>query len=136
MHWCPHCRSDAPKIQALYNQFRDNLKLRIVTVNLDQKHDLIDQFIKTHQVTYPVILAAEQAAAPDGVNLPELYQVTGFPVTYLIDGQGIIRYKAVGSFAESDVDLATKVNDLLSKSSKEAQQRPPDFSRTTRLAQH
>lgn len=117
VHWCPHCRSDAPKIQALYNQFRDNPKVRILTVNLDQDRALVDRFINEHQVSYPVILAAEQASGSSGVDLPQLYQVTGFPVTYLIDAQGIIRYKARGSFAESGVDLAARVAALLSTDS-------------------
>lgn len=111
VHWCPHCRSDAPKIQALYNQFRDNPKVQVLTVSLDEKRTDTERFINDHQVTYPVILASEQTE--QGMNLPELYQVNGFPLTYLIDAQGTIRHKTSGSFVESHQDLSTLLAQLL-----------------------
>ncbi len=114
VQWCPHCRSDAPKIQALYDQYRDNPAVKIVTVNLDQKRADVDAFVKEHRINYPVIAAAEQASKPDGANLPELYQINAFPVTYLIDAQGVIRQKFRGSFSESGVDLAVLVTQLTS----------------------
>ena len=114
VNWCPHCRSDAPKVQALYNQFRDNPNVQLLTVNLDDDRKVVERFIKEHQVTYPVILAAEQAAAPDGIDLPALYQITGFPVTYLIDAKGIVRHKVSGSFVESGQDLGALISALLS----------------------
>ena len=115
VHWCPHCRSDAPKVQALYDQFRENPNVQILTVNLDDDRTVLDQFVKEHQVTYPVISASEQAAAAGGANLPELYEVSGFPVTYLIDAHGTIRHKVSGSFVESKVDVAKLVTELLAK---------------------
>ena len=113
VHWCPHCRSDAPQIQAVYDQFHDHPGVRVLTVNLDQERARIDQFIQEHHVTYPVIFAAEQATQPGGVNLTELYQITGFPVTYLIDAQGVIRQKFTGSFSESGNDLKALVAKLV-----------------------
>lgn len=111
--WCPHCRSDAPKIQALYDQFRDNAKVQIVTVNLEDERAKIDAFVAAHHVTYPVVAAQEQGAKARGVNLPQLYQITGFPVTFVIDAQGVIRQKTTGSFVETRVDLASHVAALL-----------------------
>ena len=64
-------------------------------------------------MTYPVIFAEEQATAPNGVDLPGLYQIQVFPVTYLIDQQQIIRRKLIGSFVESGVDLDASITELL-----------------------
>jgi len=113
IHWCPHCRSDAPKIQALYDQYRENPKVQVITVSLDERRAEIDQFIKEHRMTYPVVSAAEQKTAPGGANLPQLYEITGFPITFLIDAQGIIRKKYVGSFVELNEDLAPQITELL-----------------------
>ena len=113
VHWCPHCRTDAPKVQALYDQFRDNPNVQVLTVNLDDDRAVLDQFVKEHQVTYPVTSAAEQAAVSDGVNLQKLYEVNGFPLTYLIDAQGTIRYKISGSFVEANQDVGKLVTELL-----------------------
>ena len=113
--WCPHCRSDAPRVQALYDQYRDDGNVRVVTVDLDRERAPLDRFIKEHQVTFPVIHAADQAATPHGVDVPELYQVTGFPITYVIDQQGVIRRKISGSFVETGVDLAALIQELLAQ---------------------
>ena len=118
--WCPHCRSDAPKIQALHDQFRDNPRVQLVTVNLEQDRTKLEAFVQQHHVTYPIIFAAEQAAAPNGINLPDLYQISGFPVTFIIDDQGIIRHKTTGSFVEIRVDVASYVSALLTKSNAES----------------
>jgi len=113
VHWCPHCRSDQSQIQALFDKFHDSAAIQLVTVNMDQERDKVDEFMKEQHITYPVIIAQDVAAAPNGVNIPELYQVRGFPVTYLIDAQGIIRKKIVGSFVESKQDLAAAIQELL-----------------------
>ncbi len=115
VHWCPHCRSDAPQIQALYNQYRGNPSVRIITVNLDQQREKVDAFIKEHQATYPIVMDAE-ASKSSGVKLHELYQVRGFPVTFLIDGQGIIRHKLSGSFVETGEELGDTIQQMLTQS--------------------
>lgn len=112
VQWCPHCRSDAPQIQALYEAYKDNPDVRILAINLDKKREKVDAFVKDRQVGYPVIMAADQKAA--GSDLTRLYQITGFPITFLIDGQGIIRYKKRGSFAEGKVDLKAVIDRMLS----------------------
>ena len=71
---------------------------------------MAEQFVREHHATYPVIVAAEQ----QGMDLPALYQVAGFPITYLIDARGTIRKKVSGSFVESHVDLGAEVEALLS----------------------
>ncbi len=114
VHWCPHCRSDAPKLQALTDQFQVTPTVRILTVNLDQERAKLDEFLKERHVTYPVIAAAEEAARPHGLDLPQLYQVHGFPLTYLIDAHGIIRQKIFGSFVESGVDVGEKLAQMVS----------------------
>lgn len=109
--WCPHCRSDAPKLQALHEQFRQVPGVQFLTVNLDQDRNALEAFIKERQPAYPVVVASDQAA--HGTDLPGLYQVKSFPVTYLIDAQGIIQQKLTGSFVESGLDLEAKVAGLL-----------------------
>lgn len=116
VQWCPHCRTDAPKVQALHDRYRDNPAVRVVTINMDDKRADLDRFIAEHHATYPVIFSAAHAVGPDGRTLPDLYQVTGFPVTLLIDQQGIIRHKFNGSFTESGKDLEALVAGMLGTS--------------------
>ena len=127
VQWCPHCRSDAPKIQALYDAYRENPRVKVVTVNLDRQRADLDAFIRQRQVTYPVISAAEQARAAKPVDLTGLYQISGFPMTYVIDAQGIIRHKFSGSFAESGKDVRALIAEMIASpraSATDSAQRP------------
>ena len=113
VQWCPHCRSDAKGIQALYDRFHDNPRVQILSINLDRERALAERFVQEHHATYPVVSAAEQAKAPGGVDLTERYQIAAFPVTYLIDAQGVIRQKIMGSFAETGRDVGAMIERLL-----------------------
>ncbi len=115
--WCPYCQKDAPKVQATYDQLRDNPSVRILTVSLDQERAKLDQFVQERKVTYPVIFNTEAAAVQGGTDLKTLYEVNGFPVTYVIDQQGVIRRKLNGSFVMASVDLSAYVTELLPKAS-------------------
>ena len=108
--WCPHCRHDAPQIQALYDRLHENSDVQIITVSLDEKREAIDRFIQEHHTTYPVIDSGGEAVASGKIDLAEIYQVSGFPVTFLIDGKGRIYKKITGSFTESGLDLEALVD--------------------------
>jgi len=100
--WCPFCQADQPKIQALADQSQGRSGVRVLSVSLDRERAKAETFVKERHITYPVILAAAQ---PNGVELTDLYQITGFPVTYVIDAEGIIRHKVSGSVVKAGVDL-------------------------------
>ena len=111
--WCPFCRADQPVIQQLADRFKNDGRMRMMTVSLDEKREALDQFMTEHHVTYPVISAKEQLSTANGVDLPSLYQINGFPVTYLIDGQGMIQHKIGGSFVKGNVDLPALIDKLV-----------------------
>lgn len=118
VHWCPHCRSDSPHVQAIYEQYKNDPNVKVVTVNLDdaKQKKKVEALIKDKNLTFPVVMTDDpvnQAAASKPIQ--ELYQITGFPVTFLIDGQGIIRYKRRGSFSEGGEDLEGEIQKLLTQ---------------------
>ncbi len=122
--WCPHCQSDAPELQALYERFRHNPEVQFITVSLDREHAVVEQFVTERHLTYPVIIAAEQAAVRGQVDLVALYQVNAFPVTYLIDEEGVIRQKIMGSFAESGSHLGEQILAMVAKRRGSVQHNP------------
>lgn len=110
--WCPYCRTDAPKIEELHDQFKDRPEVQVVTVSLDQDRTKLSQFMEEHKVTYPVILAQDAKQA----DLAKLYEIAAFPVTFVIDAGGIIRHKVSGSFVKSNLDLQSLLTRLLPSS--------------------
>ncbi len=114
VHWCPHCRSDAPQIQALYDQYKEDPNVRVITINLDKEKEKVQSVVAERAITYPVVMVFDPANYTSESNaIHALYQVNGFPATFLIDSQGIIRYKRSGSFVEGHEDLKAEIQKLL-----------------------
>ena len=113
--WCPHCRSDLPLVQNLYNRYHDK-GLRVLGLSIDQDPAKLRPFVKQRQMSYPIISVVEQAQKT-GVDLAELYQAEGVPAYFLVDTQGRIRRTFTGSVTEGyRVALDGPVQQLLGTS--------------------
>ncbi len=116
VHWCPHCRSDAPQIEAIYDRYKDDPTVKVITVNLDKQKQKVESVVKERNMLYPVVMAFDPANhSAESEDIQDLYQITGFPATFLIDGQGVIRFKRRGSFAEGHEDLKAEIEKLLAQ---------------------
>lgn len=88
--WCIPCRTEMPSIQRLHESFADH-GLKVVAVSVDQpgfEQDIRD-FVAEYGLTFEVL------HDPRG-NIVKQYQVTGYPETFIIDGNGVIRRKHIG----------------------------------------
>ena len=91
--WCPHCRSDLPKMKEMYAQDRQK-GLELVTISVDQNPADLKNLVAKEQVSYPVILSKDY---PD---IPEQYEMQGIPAYYLVDAKGVIVKTWSGSITE------------------------------------
>ena len=82
--WCPTCQGKLPQLQQVQQRFGGR-QVVIVSVSLDDDPQALRRFLQTHALPYAVIEDAAQRPSVAG-----LYQVDGFPTTYLIDRQGLI----------------------------------------------
>jgi cytochrome c biogenesis protein CcmG, thiol:disulfide interchange protein DsbE len=81
--FCEACRTETPLLQRTY-QANQSKGLVILGVDQGEQNDAITQYDKEYGLTYPLL--------PDPLqNLNHAYGVTGLPVSYFIDGQGVIR---------------------------------------------
>ncbi len=81
--FCEACRTETPLLQRTYEACQGQ-GLMILGVDQGEQNDAITQYGKDYGLTYPLL--------PDPLqNLNRAYGVTGLPVSYFIDGQGIIR---------------------------------------------
>ena len=87
--WCPSCQEEMPTMEKLYKQFKAR-GLEIVAVSIDQRKADVANFVKRHELTFPVLLD------PDG-KVAQAYRVTKIPTHYFIDRKGVIRSREVGS---------------------------------------
>lgn len=94
--WCGPCRVEMPSIQNLYNSI-DQDKIAFVMLSLDQEelHPKIVQYIKDKEFTFPVYLPASP--------LPKLLRVNSIPTTFIISPDGKVKSKKMGA-ANYDTD--------------------------------
>lgn len=83
---CAPCIQETPGLLALHH---DQPDLAILAVSIDEDPDSYTRFIQRHHVDLITVRDPEQAAA-------KLYHTDGWPETYIIDRQGIVRRKLVG----------------------------------------
>jgi cytochrome c biogenesis protein CcmG/thiol:disulfide interchange protein DsbE len=101
--WCPPCVEELPSLMVM--QERTKTKgIVVLGVSIDVDGDAYHSFLKLHGINFMTVRDPEQKVAM-------LYGTTGWPETYVIDRQGVLRRKFVGA-----VDWTSpEVLDFLSK---------------------
>lgn len=74
--WCPHCNNEAPIISELESQYED---LRVVMVGIDGRDDpgKVRDFVEEYGIEGPAVYQP---------SLGQTYQVSGYPTTYVLNG--------------------------------------------------
>ncbi len=96
--WCPACRENIGPMKELHDRFAD--KIRIIAPSSEQGRKSVARFVSANHIPYQVAFATRQ--------LLENYRVSAIPVTMLIDGRGIIRYRHLGRISTEETAGAIK----------------------------
>ena len=92
--WCVSCRDEHPVLLALAKRG----VVPILGLNYKDKGDDANAWLK--QFGNPYDLSAVDADGRIGID----YGVYGVPETYLIDAEGVIRYKQIGPLTQAILD--------------------------------
>jgi peroxiredoxin len=89
--WCGPCRIEMPSIQRLYADLAPR-GLKVVAVSVDQPgaEALIKGFVREYGLTFDVLHDPSE-------EIGKRYQVNGYPQTYVIGKDGVIRKKELGA---------------------------------------
>jgi cytochrome c biogenesis protein CcmG/thiol:disulfide interchange protein DsbE len=89
--WCGPCRSEMPSLEKLHQELGPK-GLKIVAVSIDNPgmESAISDFKKELGLTFEVLYA------PDG-KIQYDYQATGFPETFIIGRDGVIRKRVIAA---------------------------------------
>jgi cytochrome c biogenesis protein CcdA/peroxiredoxin len=98
--WCGPCRKEMPDLEALYQQYHDQ-GFTVLAVNNMETAAQIDGFAKELGLSFPLLLD-EKAA----VQL--LYNVLGYPTSYLIGRDGAIAGRYLGELDAASFETALK----------------------------
>lgn len=103
--WCPPCRAEMPALEKVHNEFKGQ-GLVLIGLNLtsqDSEKDVVD-FVQEFGLSFPVALDR------DG-TVQRQYKISGYPTTFFIDQEGIIRSVVVGGPMSAAL-IQSKVEDL------------------------
>jgi cytochrome c biogenesis protein CcmG/thiol:disulfide interchange protein DsbE len=80
----------------------------VLAISFKEPEDLVKDFQKEFNLSFPVLFDSEG-------KLAEKYQITGHPVTFLIDRKGLLVGKVLGERDWSSAETKALVTDLLSE---------------------
>jgi len=105
--WCHPCRDEIPELQAIHEQYAARgLELVGVSVDTESADDAIRAFMRDFRMTYPVWRdPAERVSAQ--------FHIVGVPATFLIDREGVLRWRKTGPIQPGDATLRKALEQAL-----------------------
>ena len=103
--WCEPCRQEMPSIQRLRDKFAGKA-FAAFAVNVDEPEARVRTFIKQSGLDLPVLLDTNKTVTRN-------WGVRVLPVTFLVDREGRVRYRAVGDLDWSDEKIVGVISQLI-----------------------
>ena len=86
--WCPPCVEELPSLMTMQNRMKGN-GVVVLAISIDVDGDAYHRFLKQHDVSLLTVRDPEQ-------KVSSTYGTSGWPETFIIDRQGVVRRKFVG----------------------------------------
>jgi cytochrome c biogenesis protein CcmG/thiol:disulfide interchange protein DsbE len=93
--WCGPCRVEMPDLEERAARYVG--RLTVLGVNFDEPADEVAAFRDQVGVTFPLLL-------DPGAAVQRLYRVLGYPTTFFVDPEGIIRVQHIGLMTSGQID--------------------------------
>ena len=86
--WCTPCTQELPSLMDMQEHMRSR-GVVVLGVSIDIDNDAYHRFLKVRNVNFLTVRDPEQKVAA-------MYGTAGWPETYIIDRQGVMRRKIIG----------------------------------------
>ena len=105
--WCEPCRVEMPSIARLHSEFGPQ-GLAVVAISIDEPGmgEAIRAYAKEMGLTFEILHGARE-------SVQKAFQVTGYPVTFVIGPEGTIRKTVIGATDWSSDANRALIRDLL-----------------------
>jgi len=106
--WCMPCRAEMPSMEALSKKYQEQGFVVVGISNDEGSKKRVETFTKILDLSFPILLD------PEG-EVNDLYKVSNMPTSFLIDRNGKIISRIVGSDDWMSQDAIRLVEGLLSE---------------------
>ncbi|GBR76442.1 disulfide reductase TlpA-like family [Candidatus Termititenax persephonae] len=103
--WCAPCRQEMPSMERLYQRLRPQ-GLAMLAINYQERPEDVRAFMTKNKLAFP-------AGLDSAGRLAALYGITAFPTTYIIDRQGRIVARVLGSMEWDTPEIIAALDALL-----------------------
>lgn len=87
--WCPPCRAEMPDMEK-FHQDKDVVILAVNLTDTESSLEDVENFTDEYKLTFPILMDTY-------LDVANLYAIQPIPTTYMVDSNGLIRYKAFGA---------------------------------------
>jgi peroxiredoxin len=87
--WCPPCVGEMPSLERLHKALGGE-GVAVVGVSVDEDEAVLRRFVDQHKLTFALL------RDPGGPIASGQYHTTGYPETFVLDAQGVVREHYVG----------------------------------------
>lgn len=102
--WCPPCEQELPSLIDMQNRLRGR-GVVVLGVSIDVDGDAYHRFVKQRGVNFITVRDPER-------RIPDMYGTSGWPESYIIDRQGVVRRKVVGPINWDSPDVMQFLSQL------------------------
>jgi peroxiredoxin len=105
--WCGPCRQEIPELRAIHGAYKDRgLEVVGVSVDADGSDDAIRDFVEEFRMDYTIWRDPTE-------TVQATFHMAGVPTTFLIDKQGVLRWRSTGALQPGDSSLTRAIQEAL-----------------------
>lgn len=114
--WCGPCVASFPGMQKAIAKYSGNPNVVFLFVNTwqteENREKVVTDFIAEKKLNFNVLYDTKNAKDPSKFDVVSAYKVDGIPTKFIIDGEGNIRFKAIG-FSGSDDGVVKEIDSMI-----------------------
>jgi len=100
--WCPPCKMEMPYIQEIKNEYKD---IEIISINCGESKEIVQEYMNNNNYNFTALLDTNG-------EISNKYKAYSIPMSYLIDEDGNIANKHIGTMTKEQLINFMRLDNL------------------------